>query len=343
MNNIWLAFITGLTTGGVSCLAVQGGLLASAVSPNKEKQESSLRGHWQLVGVFLIAKLISYTLLGLLLGQLGSLLIISPKTFGMLQIFAGLFMVATAGRLADIHPIFRYFAITPPKFSYKLLKKTSKSESIFAPALLGFFTILMPCGLTQAMMVLAVASGNALLGGAIMGAFVLGTSPVFFALGATVVTLLSNKSFAYFAAVIVLIFGVVSINGGMVARGSVFTIQNFYKAATMNDELRIKNAELNINNKVVLNSKGQQEATINVTTRGYESDIVTLKVGIPVKLKLVTNNTQGCVRAFTIPEYNISKVLPPDGETEIEFTPEKPGRLAYSCSMGMYSGEFTVK
>jgi hypothetical protein len=32
MNNIWFAFITGLTAGGISCLAVQGGLLASALS-----------------------------------------------------------------------------------------------------------------------------------------------------------------------------------------------------------------------------------------------------------------------------------------------------------------------
>src|SRR5258708_14346561 len=30
--DLWVIFITGLTTGGLSCLAVQGGLLASAMT-----------------------------------------------------------------------------------------------------------------------------------------------------------------------------------------------------------------------------------------------------------------------------------------------------------------------
>ena len=36
MDQIILAFITGLTTGGLSCLAVQGGLLASCLAQQIE-------------------------------------------------------------------------------------------------------------------------------------------------------------------------------------------------------------------------------------------------------------------------------------------------------------------
>ena len=36
--NLWLIFLTGLTTGGLSCLAVQGGFLASIIANQKEKE-----------------------------------------------------------------------------------------------------------------------------------------------------------------------------------------------------------------------------------------------------------------------------------------------------------------
>jgi plastocyanin domain-containing protein len=87
---------------------------------------------------------------------------------------------------------------------------------------------------------------------------------------------------------------------------------------------------------------GVQHARIDVITGGYKSDTTQLKAGVPVSLQLVTNNTQGCSRAFTIPSLNYSQVLPATGEETIEFTPTEKGRLAYTCSMGMYTGYFDV-
>lgn len=339
MNNIWLAFITGLTTGGVSCLAVQGGLLTSAVSKDKQSN-SRIMSHLGEVGIFLLAKILSYAILGALLGGLGSMLVLTPKILGLVQIAAGIFMVLTALRLADVHPIFRYFVMTPPKWSYKLLRKTSKSTSGFAPFLLGFCTILMPCGVTQAMMTVAVGTGSPLLGALVMGAFVVGTSPIFFLLGATVIELLQRKYFAYIAALIVAIFGFVSINGGLVARGSIYTFQNAQKL--IEGDYSILDKEESVSHALPKISNGVQEATITVSNGGYESDITELKMGVPVELKLVTNNVRSCALAFTIPDYNIRKILPSTGVTEITFTPNKAGRLAYSCSMGMYGGEFRI-
>src|SRR3990167_460453 len=106
MNPIILAFVTGLTTGGISCIAVQGGLLASAISQKKESQTNL-----SMVGMFLGAKVVTYTVLGFALGALGSALTISPQFQGWMQIFAGLYMLATAANLLKIHPIFRHFVI----------------------------------------------------------------------------------------------------------------------------------------------------------------------------------------------------------------------------------------
>ena len=79
-----------------------------------------------------------------------------------------------------------------------------------------------------------------------------------------------------------------------------------------------------------------------MTSRGYTSDIDTLKLGVPVKITLISNNVVSCAKAFTIPEYNIFKILPSNGSDTIEFTPTKVGLLTYTCSMGMYSGSFNV-
>lgn len=331
MNIVWLAFLTGLTTGGISCLAVQGGLLASAVAEKKN--------NFSPVAVFVVFKLFAYTLLGFLLGLLGSALTLSPKVLGYVQIAAGLFMIATALRMIDAHPIFRYVVIQPPRWAFRIMKNTSRSavtlpagRQVFAPALLGFLTILLPCGVTQATMAVAVASGNPVAGAVIMFAFILGTSPVFFVLGATVIELLQKKAFSYAAAVIVAVFAVLSVNGGLGLTGSPYTLQNYWRAAT--GEFTAEST--------AATTGGVQDVTITVKNNGYTASATTIKRGTPVRLTLTTDNTQGCIRAFTIPDLGISKVLPVTGTEVIEFTPKKTGRLAYSCSMGMYTGAFEV-
>lgn len=325
MNNIWLAFITGLTTGGFSCFAVQGGLLTSAIA-SEEEIDASKKLKVKALVTFLIAKIIIYTLLGFLLGYLGASLHISPKFQGALQIFIGFYMLVTAARLLDLHPIFRYFVIQPPKSVLRLLRNQSQAKSIFTPAILGTMTVLIPCGVTQAMMLYAIGSGSPLWGAGIMFAFILGTSPVFFTIGFAATELLKKKSFVYIASIFILIIGLISINSGQILRGSVHTFQNYWAV---------------ISNKEVTARVGNV-VNLEVTNSGYKTDVNTLKLGVPVKLILNSKNVRSCARAFTIPDLNYFKVLPETGQEIIEFTPTKLGQLTFTCSMGMYSGSFNV-
>ncbi len=330
MNSIWLALFAGLTTGGVSCLAVQGGLLTSAIPEDKNLKNKDKNKY---VAMFIVSKIIAYTILGFVLGLLGSVLALSLKSYALIQVLIGIFLIGTAGRLMNLHPIFRYFAITPPKFVYRLARNQSKKAIFFTPALLGALTVLMPCGVTQAMMIVAIGAGNPITSAAIMFAFTLGTSPVFFALGIAAVELLKKKAFAYVAGTIVFAFGVISLNSASAILGSPHTLQNYWKAIR---------GDVNPSVSADVTRQGVQEITINVRNNGYDSNANTLRVGVPVKLKVVTNNIYSCARAFTIPSFGISKILPQTGEEIIEFTPTKTGRLAYSCSMGMYTGSFQV-
>src|SRR5512137_482816 len=107
MNQLIVAFVTGLTTGGLSCLAVQGGLLASSLEQQLEQQLdmqierdiASRRSHRSMkkrgrilahprlalpILFFLVAKLAAYTILGFFLGALGSVLQLNAITRAIL-------------------------------------------------------------------------------------------------------------------------------------------------------------------------------------------------------------------------------------------------------------------
>src|SRR5258708_27069691 len=237
--NLWVIFITGLTTGGLSCLAVQGGLLTSAITRQtavpapetrraKKDRERLNKPQPMLTSVqlatnpwpvvyFLVAKLAAYTVLGFLLGALGSALQITPPVQAVMQIVAAAFMIGTALNMLNVHPIFRYFVIQPPKALTRLVRNQSKSDDLFTPALLGVMTILIPCGTTQAMEALAITSGSAVLGALILFNFVLGTSPTFFVLGflATKIRGQYQKALAVVAAALILFLGIVSLDGAL--------------------------------------------------------------------------------------------------------------------------------
>jgi len=318
MNQFLLAFITGLTSGGVSCVAVQGGLLASSLTGSKS---SNIRN----VLAFLSSKLVAYTILGTFLGLIGGSLVISPKVQGWFQIMVGLYMLATAARLLNVHPIFRYTVIQPPKFILKYLSRISQDTSFFTPIFLGVLTILIPCGVTQAMMIYAISTGSALGGAGILFSFVLGTFPIFFLFGLASSAMFKNKILTIIAAIVIALIGILSINTGQILRGSVHTLQNYWRV-------------------IAPEATGKTGSVVNieVSNFGYKADVNTLKVGVPVKLLLVTKNVQSCARSFVIPSLNYSKVLPLNGVTEINFTPEVVGILTYTCSMGMYTGSFNV-
>src|SRR5581483_357219 len=158
-SNLWTIFLTGLFVGGLTCMAVQGGLLAATIAQREEERlkEDAKNGAIFPIVAFIVAKLVAYTVIGFLLGLLGSAFQLSLSVRTILQFAVVIFMVGTALNILEVHPIFRYFVIQPPRFLTRLVRNQSKSKNIFAPALLGAFTVFIPCGTTQAMLALAIA------------------------------------------------------------------------------------------------------------------------------------------------------------------------------------------
>lgn len=355
-------FITGLTTGGLSCLAMQGGILASAIANQKDEEfdtytkASSSRKKlrqfqantkpnsfdqldWLPVTMFLLAKLISHTLLGFLLGFLGSRLELSLGMRLIFQGFAALFMLATAANLLELHPIFRYVLIQPPKFVNKLIRNSTKSQALFTPFLIGLLTILIPCGVTQSMEVLAISSGNPLLGAAIMFVFVLGTSPLFaiLGIGTAKLTEVWKTSFLQIAAVALVFLGLNSLNGILVVLDAPFTFQKA-KSAIL-DPAGVIYSNTSTNTQVV---DGIQNITIDVSNQGYSPNRLQVKAGIPVNLTLKADGAYTCASFFVFPAFGIKANLQPTDSQSFIFTPKEKGHFTFSCSMGMYTGILEV-
>ena len=381
-NVLSLALITGVTTGGLSCLAVQAGLLATSVARQAETDvaaqlavkhvvaQRKKRSNRQLtkeqrrreraalaalaqpekpkrrnaalpIALFLGAKLVAYTILGIFLGWIGSVLQLSPYSRAALQIGIGVFMLGTAARLFNLHPIFRYFVIEPPRFMTRFIRRYAKNSAstVATPLFLGALTIFIPCGVTQAMMVLAVGTGSPLLGAAIMFAFILGTTPVFFGLAyvATRLGEVLHSRFLQFAGATVLILGLVSIEGGLNLMGSPYSFSNLLNSAAVT----LAEASGSSQDVAAAQPDANGAITIHAYNTSYDPSLIKAPSSKPVTLTVVTSGTTGCTRGFVIPAMGFQRTLPETGQTTINIPASAAnGNLRYTCSMGMYSGYF---
>lgn len=346
-SGIWVAFITGLTTGGLSCLAVQGGLLASSLAHQieqdyleqsvsrqkrgKKNQPALVRSSSAMpILLFLTSKLVVYTLLGLLLGWLGSFLTLSPVTRAILMLAIGIFMLGNALRMLNVHPIFRYFSIEPPKFITRYIRRTSKGTETFTPLFLGALTVFIPCGVTQAMMAAVLATGSPVSGAAIMFAFTLGTSPVFFIVAYLTTELGARleKFFMRFVAVVLLVLGLVTLDGGLNLMGSRYSFTNLARGLT--DTASASGTVASV---------PATDLTLMVQNEGYYPQILKASANEPVLLNLVTDGTYSCSRDFVIPSLGFYQLLPDTGTVQVDLPPQPGGtRMFFTCSMGMYTG-----
>lgn len=223
-----MLFVIGLITS-IHCIAMCGGINLSQCIPHAEAAnrltaENGKRSRFStFVPAFLynLGRVISYTLVGFILGFAGLLFGggganagLPVFAQGILKLIAGVFMVIMGINMLGIFPWLRKLQPRMPKiFARKVNTGKARSKS---PLIVGLLNGLMPCGPLQSMQIVALASGNPLAGALSMFMFSMGTVPLMLGLGSIVSAL--GKKFTQkvmnIGAVLVVVLGISMLSQG---------------------------------------------------------------------------------------------------------------------------------
>lgn len=323
-------FLIGLVAAVSSCIAVTGGLLL-AIAGKYNESNPGLNGYQKFKPhiYFNIGRVASYTLLGGLVGYLGSVLTISTKATGFLTIFVSLVMVILGFQLLNLFPGLRRFQPKMPKFLAHKIHDAGDSGSKDAPFFLGAFTFFLPCGFTQALQLYILTKGSFTVGALTMLAFSLGTLPALISLGAisSFAKGAFQKHFLRFAGVSVVLLGILNINNGLALTGNSI---NFAKIFSRNN-----GTFQAVNNQRAQIIGGKQIVSMKVSGLDYYPSNFTVVKGIPVEWHIDGSGAQGCAQVVVVPRLNIVQYLSRQGESIVNFVPEETGSIAFSCPMGM--------
>ena len=163
------SFLIGLIASVSSCLAIVGGLVLSLSAQVSQDNVSDTK----TFTLFHIGRLVSFAVLGGVLGAVGSAIGINFTFTAILGILASVVMLLLGLNLVGV---FAKNKVALPSGIFNFFRRIE--HKTFTPLILGFATFFLPCGFTQSMQVSALSSGSFMSGLLIMLAFALGTLPM---------------------------------------------------------------------------------------------------------------------------------------------------------------------
>lgn len=323
----FVLFIVGALTS-IHCVGMCGGIMLSqSINENSKSKFDSIKPAL----LYNAGRVLSYTIIGGIVGALGSVLSLSISVKAGLQIFAGVFMIMMGLNMSG-YSLFRKFNIKLP-WSACSVKKKPKT-----PFLVGVLNGLMPCGPLQTMQLYALGTGSAFNGAMSMLIFSLGTVPLMLTFGALsgLITKGYTKTLLKFSGILVVVLGIVMGSRGLALAGvNIPTTSSI--AATLSGSKPLASASPAA--KPIIEN-GVQIVKMTADGSGYTPNGLYIQKNMPVKWVIDGKALNSCNGQIIIPSLNIQKDLQP-GENVIEFTP-KDKDISFSCGMGMIRGIFKV-
>ncbi|MDR2693863.1 MAG: sulfite exporter TauE/SafE family protein [Chitinispirillales bacterium] len=324
-----LIFLVGLATS-VHCVAMCGGInLSQCLTAGGKGGAAGARLSFLWPSLrYNTGRVVSYTLLGAVAGAVGSAITFSINMRGVLNLIAGVFMVVMGVGMLDIFPQMRRFIPKMPKFVSRWTGAGASSNR--GPLIVGLLNGFLPCGPLQAMQFFALSTGSPLKGGLAMGLFSLGTVPLMFGLG-------TFGSFAGRASRRVMTAGAVMVAVlGLCMLSQSWNLFGLPSGGMPLAAVTVPQDSGNFGIK-------RGHLLVNSTLLPYTYPSITVEAGRPVRWEIdaPVRNINGCNNRFFIREYGIEHEFRP-GKNVIEFTPTRPGKVPYTCWMGMIPGMITV-
>ncbi|GHU39862.1 heavy metal-associated domain-containing protein [Spirochaetia bacterium] len=337
-----MLFIIGLITS-VHCIAMCGGINLSQTLKGGASLPATRYSLLTPSILYNAGRVISYTIVGIIVGALGSVIAVSGRFKGAVQLIAGVFMVIMGINMLGVFQgsagnILRRLNLRMPDI---FTRKIDGQKAGNRPLIIGLLNGLMPCGPLQAMQLYALSTGNAIAGGLAMFLFSMGTVPLMFGIGAlsSVLSKKFTRRVMKAGAILVTVMGMTMFTYGWGLSGFNFNFAGKL-AAALNTQAPQSGGAGN-GDYAPLIENGKQ--VINSNLSGGRYPAITVQQGIPVKwtINAPQGSINGCNNRMIIREYGIEYRFRP-GENVIEFIPEKSGKFSYSCWMGMIRSSITV-
>jgi sulfite exporter TauE/SafE/copper chaperone CopZ len=219
------AFVIGIIASLSTCMAVVGGLVLS-MSATFAKEGDKVRPQV----LFHLGRLVSFFVLGGVIGALGAAFQLSTVASFVLGIIIALVMFILGINLLDVFPWAKKLQPSIPKFLAKHAMGVSKLNHSLTPLLVGVATFFLPCGFTQSMQLYTLTTGTFLKGGLTMLTFALGTLPILALVSFSSFSIQnSSKAGIFFktAGLIVIMFALFNLINSLTIIGLIQPIFNF--------------------------------------------------------------------------------------------------------------------
>ncbi|WP_243120208.1 urease accessory protein UreH domain-containing protein [Caloramator sp. E03] len=205
-----ILFIVGVLTS-FHCVAMCGGINMTQCISFENKRNNNFN-YIRPSFLYNAGRILSYTIIGGIVGALGSAINFSSRVKGAVVIFSGIFMIIMALNMLNIFPWLKRLNPAFRIFGKKINYKNGKN----GPFYIGLLNGLMPCGPLQAMQIYALGTGSFIKGALSMFIFSLGTVPLMFGFG--VFSSFLSSRFAHkvlkVSAALIMILGFITINRG---------------------------------------------------------------------------------------------------------------------------------
>ncbi len=331
--NFGVSFLIGIVASLSTCFVIVGSIVI--VFNEKYQGNGSLSTVKSSVfpnALFQAGRVVTFFLLGGLLGAVGGELNLSGRFVSIYTIIIAFVMLILSFNILGIFPSLN-LGIAMPKPIRNYFSKLKTSNSKIAPLLLGGITFFLPCGFTQSMQIFALTSGSFTKGALSLLFFALGTLPVLLLTGLVTGITRGRKLvvFQKVAGILILVFAISTFSAGiplLKVNSPILSSSNMNGVPSQNG-----GTEIPANEQVV---------EMHVTYNGFEPQTMKIKNGIPVKWVIYGDQVTGCTNHIVVPSINISTPVS-SGETVVRFTPQEKGTINFSCWMGMVRGKFIVE
>ena len=308
-----MLFVTGLFTS-IHCILMCGAINLYASTSKEDAKIKRLKNPL----LYNIGRLVSYTILGGIIGGIGKVFSINYVVQNIIILIASIFMLIMSLSMLGIITI-----------DSKIKKCRCFKIKTKNPFIIGILNGFMPCGPLQAMQIYALSTASVFYGAISMFLFCLGTIPLMLFFG-SFINLCKGKAKVIInkiASVLILILSMLMLNRALVGFG--IDINSIFSKTE--DAQYVK----------AIQEDGYQYIEFDLDYGNYQDIIVQKDVPVKIIINVDKKYLTGCNNEIIMKDFKIDQKLD-IGTNEIEFTPREEGEYIYSCWMNMIKNKIKV-